>query len=79
MAQTGINAETGARFGDIARNLEARHALGMVTVLVVRPENKDAEHRNEQTGGTAQAHIHYVTDDLASFLAGLTKDLKTRS
>jgi putative hydrolase of the HAD superfamily len=66
-------------FEDIARNLEAPHALGMVTVLVVSPENKDAEHLNKATGGTAQDHIHYVTDDLASFLAGLTKDLKTRS
>ena len=79
VAQTGINPETSAMFEDIARNLEAPHALGMVTVLVVSPENKDAEHLNKQTGGTAQEHIHYVTDDLASFLAGLTKDLKTRS
>jgi putative hydrolase of the HAD superfamily len=79
VAQTGINPETSAMFEDIARNLEAPHALGMVTVLVVSPENRDAEHLNKQTGGTAQAHIHYVTDDLASFLAGLTRDLKTRS
>jgi len=79
VAETGINPETSAMFEDIARNLEAPHALGMVTVLVVSPENKDAEHLNRQTGGTAQEHIHYVTDDLASFLAGLTKDLKTRS
>ena len=79
VAQTGINPETSAMFEDIARNLEAPHALGMVTVLVVSPENKDAEHLNKQTGGTAQEHIHYVTDDLASFLAGLTRDLKTRS
>ena len=77
--QTGIAPKSSAMFEDIARNLEAPHALGMVTVLVVSPENKDAEHLNKATGGTAQEHIHYVTDDLASFLAGLTKDLKTRS
>lgn len=77
--QTGIKPETSAMFEDIARNLEAPHALGMVTVLVVSPENKDAEHLNKQTGGTTQQHIHYVTDDLASFLAGLTRDLKSRS
>ena len=79
VAQTGINPRTSAMFEDIARNLEAPHALGMVTVLVTSPENKDAEHLNKATGGTAQNHIHYVTDDLASFLTGLTKDLKTRS
>jgi putative hydrolase of the HAD superfamily len=59
-------------FEDIARNLEAPHALGMTTVLVVSPENRDAEHLNRASGGLAQPHIHHVTDDLASFLAGLT-------
>ena len=66
-------------FEDIARNLEAPHALGMATILVVSADNKDAEHLNQATGGTAQPHIDYVTDDLAGFLAGLTRDLKTRS
>ena len=79
IGQTGIDPTTSAMFEDIARNLEAPHALGMVTVLVVSPENKDAEHLNKATGGTAQQHIHHVTDDLAGFLAGLTQDLKTRS
>lgn len=79
VAQTGIDPKASAMFEDIARNLEAPHALGMRTVLVVSPENHDAEHLNKATGGTAQAHIDYVTDDLASFLAGLTRDLKTRS
>ena len=77
IGQTGIDPTTSAMFEDIARNLEAPHALGMV--LVVSPENKDAEHLNKATGGTAQQHIHHVTDDLAGFLAGLTQDLKTRS
>jgi len=77
--QTGIDPKTSAMFEDIARNLEAPHALGMVTVLVTSPENKDAEHLNKATGGTAQDHIHYVTDDLAGFLAGLTGDRKARS
>jgi putative hydrolase of the HAD superfamily len=75
--QTGIRAETSAMFEDIARNLEAPHALGMTTVLVVSPENRDAEHLNRATGGIAQQHIHHVTDDLASFLAGLTATLNS--
>jgi putative hydrolase of the HAD superfamily len=71
VAATGIAPETSAMFEDIARNLEAPHALGMTTVLVVSPENRDAEHLNATTGGTAQAHIDHVTGDLAGFLAGL--------
>ena len=68
VAQTGIEPETSAMFEDIARNLEAPHALGMTTVLVVSPDNRDAEHLNSTTGGTAQEHIHHITDDLAGFL-----------
>ena len=71
VAQTGITPKTSAMFEDIARNLEAPHALGMTTVLVVSPENRDAEHLNRTTGGTAQAHIHHITDDLAAFLSGV--------
>jgi len=71
VATTGIRAETSAMFEDIARNLEAPHQLGMTTVLVVSPDNRDAEHLNRATGGTDQAHIHHVTDDLAGFLQAL--------
>ena len=69
--QTGIEPRTSAMFEDIARNLEAPHALGMTTVLVVSSENRDAEHLNRTTGGTAQEHIHHITDDLVGFLEGL--------
>jgi putative hydrolase of the HAD superfamily len=71
IAQTGINPETSAMFEDIARNLEVPHALGMATVLVVSPENRDAEYLNRTTGGTQQEHIHHITDDLAGFLANI--------
>ena len=71
VARTGIRPETAAMFEDIARNLEAPHALGMTTVLVVSPENRDAEHLNRATGGSEQEHIHHVTDDLAGFLMNL--------
>ena len=69
--QTGIRPETSAMFEDIARNLEAPHELGMTTVLVVSPENRDAEHLNRATGGTDKTHIHHITDDLAGFLGRL--------
>ena len=71
VAQTGIRPQTSAMFEDIARNLEVPHALGMTTVLVVTPDNRDAEHLNRVTGGTEQPHIHHVTGDLTGFLQGL--------
>ena len=43
----------------------------MTTVLVVSPQNDDAEHLNKATGGTVQEHIHHITDDLATFLAAI--------
>jgi putative hydrolase of the HAD superfamily len=73
VAQTGIAPESAAMFEDIARNLEAPHTLGMTTVLVVSPQNRDAEHLNAASGGTAQDHIHHITDDLAGFLVGVVE------
>lgn len=71
VAQTGINPETAAMFEDIARNLEAPHALGMTTVLVVSPDNRDAMHLNRTANRETAAHIHHVTDDLTAFLQAL--------
>jgi putative hydrolase of the HAD superfamily len=68
VAQTGIDPKASAMFEDIARNLEAPHALGMTTVLVVSPDNRDAEQLNKATGGVEKEHVHHVTDDLADFL-----------
>lgn len=78
VAATGITPATSAMFEDIARNLEAPHALGMTTVLVVSPENRDAEHLNRETGGTAQEHVHHITDDLVDFITGLVAGRQNR-
>lgn len=72
VAATGINPETSAMFEDIARNLEAPHALGMTTVLVTSPENHDADKLNSASGGIDQPHVHHVTSDLAGFLKAIT-------
>lgn len=56
----GIDATTAAMFEDDPRNLAAPHDMGMRTVHVA-PLASPA------------AHIHYHTDDLAGFLAGLDK------
>jgi putative hydrolase of the HAD superfamily len=74
IGQTGIDPTRSAMFEDIARNLEAPHELGMTTVLVTSPDNKDAEHLNRLHGGAGEAHVHHVTDDLAAFLTRLAAD-----
>lgn len=79
VSRTGIRAETSAMFEDIARNLEAPHELGMTTVLVVSPENRDAEKLNGAGGGAVQEHVHHVTGDLASFLRQVMASRHTRS
>ncbi len=66
--KTGIAPRSSAMFEDIARNLEAPHALGMTTVLVTSPDNHDAAYLN---GDDKQPHVHHVTDDLAGFLSGI--------
>jgi putative hydrolase of the HAD superfamily len=78
IAQTAIEPTRAAMFEDIARNLEAPHALGMTTVLVTSPDNKDAAHLNAIHGGAGEAHVHHVTDDLAGFLSRIaaTRDQK---
>jgi putative hydrolase of the HAD superfamily len=63
----GVDAGASAMFEDIARNLEAAHALGMTTVLV-RPQSAP------EVGIApleAPEHVHHVTDDLEGFLRGL--------
>ncbi len=74
IAQTGIEPERSAMFEDIARNLEVPHQLGMTTVLVTSPDNKDAQHLNALHGGAGEKHVDHVTDDLAAFLTQLAAD-----
>ena len=71
IAETAIEPKNAAMFEDIARNLEAPHALGMTTVLVTSPDNKDAIHLNAIHGGAGETHVHHVTNDLAGFLSKL--------
>ena len=64
-----------AMFEDIARNLEAPHALGMTTVLVTSPDNHDASKLNGADGGD-RPHVHHTTDDLVSFLEAIVVELR---
>ena len=64
----GVDASASAMFEDIARNLEAAHALGMTTVLV-RPQGTQPE--APAVSPEPPEHVHHVTDDLEGFLRGL--------
>jgi putative hydrolase of the HAD superfamily len=75
IGRTGIAPERSAMFEDIARNLEAPHALGMTTVLVTSPDNEESAMLNRRDAETP--HVHHVTSDLPAFLAKLVDTLST--
>ncbi|MFZ9500371.1 MAG: pyrimidine 5'-nucleotidase [Beijerinckiaceae bacterium] len=67
----GVDPARAAMFEDIARNLLAPHARGMVTTLVV-PAAGAHDHRDPwETARERPAHVDFVTDDLSGFLAAL--------
>jgi putative hydrolase of the HAD superfamily len=77
--RTGISPARAAMFEDIARNLREPHAMGMRTVLVDHPDNEDACCINDRHGDREAEYVHFITDDLARFLAGLSRNLTGRT
>ncbi len=70
-ARHGVDPRRAAMFEDIARNLMVPHERGMMTVLVVpRSSDKDPREPWEITG-ESEPFIDVVTDDIATFVAGL--------
>ncbi|MDB5571121.1 MAG: pyrimidine 5-nucleotidase [Hyphomicrobiales bacterium] len=68
-ARHDVEPSRAAMFEDIARNLLAPHARGMVTTLVT-PVQGSPDHRDPwETARTHPPHVDFVTDDLAAFLA----------
>ena len=65
LAAHAIEPTRAAMFEDIARNLEVPHALGMTTVLVTSPDNRDSGLYNRANG---TEHVHHETGDLTAFL-----------
>lgn len=57
-----------AMFEDLARNLVVPKSVGMTTVLVVPPGIRDVFHEEWEYEGRDDAHVDYVTDDLARFI-----------
>jgi putative hydrolase of the HAD superfamily len=68
LALHGVDPGRAAMFEDLARNLEAPHALGMKTVLVVPKGQREVFREAWELEGRNEPHVDYVTDDLAEFL-----------
>lgn len=68
LAKHGVDPAKAAMFEDLARNLEVPHALGMTTVLIVPEGQREMFRESWEMEGRGEAHVDYVTDDLAGFL-----------
>lgn len=69
-----IAPSSASMFEDMPHNLEAPHALGMVTVLVHSDYIDHPVQKAMKKWKTLPDHIHHKTDDLTGFLkASLTK------
>ena len=69
----GVAPSRAAMFEDLARNLEVPHRLGMTTVLVVPPPDKEIVREGWEMTGRDAPHVDHVTDDIASFLKPLAR------
>lgn len=66
-----VDCKRAAMFEDLARNLTVPKALGMKTVLVV-PHNFEPTFSEIWERDAEMGHVDFVTDDLTTFLRGLT-------
>ncbi|MBA3518425.1 MAG: pyrimidine 5'-nucleotidase [Rhizobiales bacterium] len=69
VARFGVAPERAAMFEDLTRNLVVPKAVGMTTVLVVPPGIREVFHGEWEYEGREDAHVDFVTDDLARFVA----------
>ena len=73
LARHDVDAAKAAMFEDLARNLEAPHALGMTTVLVVPGGTREIFREDWELGGRGGAHVDHVCENLAGFLEQILK------
>ncbi len=71
LARHDVDASKAAMFEDLARNLEAPHALGMTTVLVVPEGTREVFREDWELQGRDAPHVDYLTDDLSGFLEAI--------
>ena len=74
LVQHKVEPTRAVMFEDLARNLEAPHALGMITVLVVPEGQRELFREDWELGGRDEPHVDHVTDGLAGFLAQIVQD-----
>ena len=72
LARHEVDPGKAAMFEDLARNLEAPHALGMTTVLVVPQGQREVFREDWELEGRDAPHVDHVTDDLTGFLQAIT-------
>jgi putative hydrolase of the HAD superfamily len=66
-----VDPRHAAMFEDLAGNLEAPHALGMTTVLVL-PRGEDLSERQRRPDDALKGpHVDHATDDLTLFLSDI--------
>ena len=76
LARHDVDAGKAAMFEDLARNLEAPHALGMTTVLVVPGGTREIFREDWELGGRDASHVDHVCENLADFIEALCRDLR---
>jgi putative hydrolase of the HAD superfamily len=76
LARHDVDAAKAAMFEDLARNLEAPHALGMTTVLVVPRGTREIFREDWELGGRDASHVDHVCENLADFIEALCLDLR---
>ncbi len=64
--------QNAAMFEDLARNLKVPKVIGMRTVLIVPSGASEVVHETwEAEGHNGDAHVDFITDDLAGFVAAV--------
>jgi len=76
LARHDVDPAKAAMFEDLARNLEAPHALGMTTVLVVPEGTREIFREDWELGGRDASHVDHVCENLADFIEALCRDLR---
>jgi putative hydrolase of the HAD superfamily len=79
LARHGVDPQKAAIFEDLSRNLEAPHALGMITVLVVPERTREVFREDWELEGRDAPHVDYVTDDLVGFLERIADGTERRA
>jgi putative hydrolase of the HAD superfamily len=76
LARHAVDATRAAMFEDLARNLEAPHALGMTTVLVVPEGQREIFREDWELSGRDASFVDHVCENLAGFIEGFCQDLR---